>query len=188
MANKAPKDYLVKPYKRALVPEENGEFFAEIEEFPGCFASGKTEVETLQNLESVAEEWIAAELEKGREIPKPFASQEYRGKVALRIPKGLHGSAVEMAHREGTSLNQFLLWAIAEKVGRATTASLIEDRVMSSAVGIQNTIQIFLAFLESGKSASEQVVSDSDLRNIRLHGEASTPAVHSTMRISDGRS
>jgi len=38
----ASKEILRKPYARVLVPDENGGFFAEILEFPGCFAEGET--------------------------------------------------------------------------------------------------------------------------------------------------
>ena len=41
----------------------------------------------------------------------------YSGRVLLRLPTSLHEQCVKMAREEGTSLNQFLLYAVAEKVG-----------------------------------------------------------------------
>jgi hypothetical protein len=46
-------DILKKPYARVVTPDEDGSYFAEIVEFPGCFAAGKTAPEALENLESV---------------------------------------------------------------------------------------------------------------------------------------
>ena len=40
------KDYLKEPYSRVLVPESDGTYSADILEFPGCFAEGKTPNET----------------------------------------------------------------------------------------------------------------------------------------------
>lgn len=35
----------------------------------------------------------------------------------LSLPADLHRAAAEMAERQGVSLNQFILWSVAEKVG-----------------------------------------------------------------------
>jgi len=43
--------------------------------------------------------------------------KKYSGRILLRLPSSLHEKCVKIAKKEGTSLNQFLLYAIAEKVG-----------------------------------------------------------------------
>ncbi len=43
--------------------------------------------------------------------------KKYSGKVLLRLPSSLHKKCVHVAKMEGVSLNQFLLYAVAEKVG-----------------------------------------------------------------------
>lgn len=112
------RDYLKKPYARILTPdEEYGGYTAEILEFPGCVTEGDTADEALENLEAAAEGWIEAALGANQRIPEPSDSQGYGGRVALRLPRSLHRRAVQMAEREGTSLNQFLVFAVAEKVG-----------------------------------------------------------------------
>ncbi|MGD1028005.1 type II toxin-antitoxin system HicB family antitoxin [Candidatus Binatus soli] len=111
------KAYLQLPYARILIPAEEGGFTAEILEFPGCFAEGETPDEAFRNLESVAEEWIEATLEQGQEIPPPSASHPYAGRIALRLSRDLHRLAVRKAERDGISLNQSLVTAIATWVG-----------------------------------------------------------------------
>jgi predicted RNase H-like HicB family nuclease len=110
-------EYLNKPYSRTLIPIGDGTYFAEILEFPGCFAEGKNPNEAYKNLEKVAESWIEAALDQGQEIPEPFAIRDFSGRIALRIPKSIHKQSAKFAEMDGTSLNQFFLTAVAARVG-----------------------------------------------------------------------
>jgi len=114
---KKPEDFLKEPYSRVLLPEEDGRFSAEILEFPGCFAQGENPNEAFNNLEEAAKSWIQASLDQGLDIPPPALNQSYSGKIALRIPRSLHKRAAQMAERDATSLNQFLITAIATRIG-----------------------------------------------------------------------
>jgi predicted RNase H-like HicB family nuclease len=114
---KSIQKYLKEPYARILIPDEQGGYAAEMLEFPGCFAEGETADEAMQALERAAESWIQAALDQGQEIPSPFMNQGYAGKVALRLPRSLHRQATQFAERDGTSLNQFLVSAIAARIG-----------------------------------------------------------------------
>jgi len=40
-------------------------------------------------------------------------SEQYNGKISLRIPKSLHRELVEEAAKEGVSLNQYALYRLA---------------------------------------------------------------------------
>ena len=111
------KDYLRRPYARRLTPDEGGGFVATIQEFPGCIAEGDSPESALSNLDAAAESWIEASIEQGRDIPEPIDMQGFSGKIALRIPRGLHRQAAEMALSEGTSVNQLLTSAIAGYFG-----------------------------------------------------------------------
>ena len=116
--NPIAKQILRAPYQRVLVPEaDNDGYSAEILEFPGCFAQGDSAQEALNNLEKAAEVWIEAAVAQGTEIPVPFLNRDYGGKIALRLPRSIHRQATRMAERDCTSLNQFLLSAIAARVG-----------------------------------------------------------------------
>jgi antitoxin HicB len=108
---------LKRPYARLVTPDTDGSFFAEIVEFPGCFATGKDAADAYQNLESVAVDWINTAVAQGQDIPEPMDSNEYSGKTVLRMTKGLHRRAALWAEREGTSLNQFINTCVAEAVG-----------------------------------------------------------------------
>jgi predicted RNase H-like HicB family nuclease len=110
-------EYLKKPYSRTLIPVGDGTYFAEVLEFPGCFAEGQSPDEAYKNLEKVAESWIEAALDQGQEIPAPFATHDFSGRIALRIPRSIHKQAAKFAEMDGTSLNQFFLTAVAARVG-----------------------------------------------------------------------
>jgi predicted RNase H-like HicB family nuclease len=61
------KAILAKPYVRLLIPEEDGWFSGSIPEFPGCFAEEKGAKKTAWRLERVAESWLVAMLDGGKE-------------------------------------------------------------------------------------------------------------------------
>lgn len=161
------RDYLKKPYARILTPdEEYGGYTAEILEFPGCVSEGDTADEALENLEEAAEGWIEAALNAGQRIAEPSDSQEYRGRIALRLPRSLHRRAVHLAEREGTSLNQFLVAAVAERVGASTLYEEMAKRLERRAM------RVAVTYLQRGTAVNEAVNkwTGSGLGNIQTLG------------------
>ncbi len=73
-----PKEILKRPYSRALVPDPDGRFTAQILEFENCVAYGNTQEEALRNLEEVATDWILASIEQGQTIPEPSDNRNLR--------------------------------------------------------------------------------------------------------------
>ena len=114
---KDPQRILAHPYARRFVPDPEGGFIGTIHEFPGLIAEGDSLAETADRLESAAESWLEAQLEAGQTIKPPVDFFGYSGKIALRLPRGLHKQAAELAELEGTSLNQLLVAAIGAYVG-----------------------------------------------------------------------
>lgn len=187
------RDYLKKPYARVLTPdEEYGGYTAEILEFPGCVTEGDTADEALSNLEEAAEGWIEAALSANQRIPEPSDSQGYGGRVALRLPRSLHRHAVQLAEREGTSLNQFLVAAVAERVG---TLNLYEAMVKNldqrldqlAANVVTRRINVANTYLPSGVGVIVEgpsrgnVITDRTYLGHNLSGQLGSMAV-----IADG--
>ena len=104
-------------YTRILIPDPDGGYTAEILELPGCLAEGDTTAEAISRVDQAKDSWVAAAREAGQAIPEPFNARGFSGNVALRLPKGLHKRVARMAEREQTSMNQWLVAAVAEKVG-----------------------------------------------------------------------
>ncbi|MEP6774964.1 MAG: toxin-antitoxin system HicB family antitoxin, partial [Chloroflexota bacterium] len=115
-------------------------------EFPGCFAEGNTADEAIHNLEAAAESWIEVSLAKGQEIPEPAMNQGYGGKVALRLPRSLHRQAARMADRDGVSLNQFLVTAIAARLGAEDFYSRLCDKMEQRYWKASTNVALFLKF------------------------------------------
>ena len=109
--------YLNLPYTRELIPEASGIWFACIKELPNCMSQGNSPDEALLNLDDAMLGWIKGELEDGEPIPEPREEEDYSGKFNTRVPKSLHRKLVEVAEREGVSLNQWINTALAEAVG-----------------------------------------------------------------------
>lgn len=127
-------EVLKRPYARLVTPDVDGSFFAEIVEFPGCFATGKTAADAFQNLESVAVDWINTALAQGQNIPEPMESNEYSGRLVLRMSSGLHRRAALWSDREGVSLNQFIVTCLAEAVGERSRQPVIYPIMQVQAV------------------------------------------------------
>ena len=118
-----PAGHLGRPYSRVIIPEQDGTFRAEILEFPGCIATGDTEIEALASLKDVALSWLEVTLAKGQVIPEPIEKMEFSGKLVLRLPKSLHKKASRAAERDGISLNQFIVSSLAQQVGARSVAA-----------------------------------------------------------------
>jgi len=63
--------------------EDDQAFVAEMPELPGCMADGVTREETLQNLQVVAQQWIATAQSLGRAVPKPQPHLERRTLIGV---------------------------------------------------------------------------------------------------------
>ena len=84
-------------------------------EWPDCFAAGRTREEALAALERTMRDLAAYRAEHGLEIPDPVST--FSGRLVLRLPRALHRDAVHRAMKEGTSLNGWLMSAIARELG-----------------------------------------------------------------------
>ena len=111
------KEIMDRPYARVLVPDETGGYVTEVLELPGCISEGDTPDEAIQNLEDAMRGWLQVALEDRQRIPEPLEAGEYNGRILLRVPRSVHARCVRLAEVDGVSLNQWLLEAIAERLG-----------------------------------------------------------------------
>jgi antitoxin HicB len=110
------KEYLARPYHRVLRRTDDL-YSCEVIELPGCFSSGETAAEAVDNLGEAMEIWLSSELAAGHEIPEPIDEDHYAGRVSLRLTPTLHRRATVAAAIEGVSLNRLLSTAIAVYLG-----------------------------------------------------------------------
>jgi len=65
------EEYLNLPYTIELIPEEDGTYYAYVEELPGCATVGDTPEEAMEKIREAMWGWIESNLERGLEIPLP---------------------------------------------------------------------------------------------------------------------
>ncbi len=106
---------------RPLSEDEGGGFLASVPDLPGCMGDGKTEAAAIEDVRAAIASWVEAAEKFGDPIPEPSRLEGYSGKFVTRIPRTLHMTLVEMARREGVSLNQLVLTKLAEAAGEKRT-------------------------------------------------------------------
>jgi antitoxin HicB len=113
--------FLDLPYHIVLMRDEEGEdeapWKARVEEIPGCQAHAETSEEAARAIEKALEDWIAAALEKGVDVPEPKRQSSHSGRLLLRLPQTLHAELAHKAESEETSLNGFITSVLAGAVG-----------------------------------------------------------------------
>jgi antitoxin HicB len=110
--------YLSLRYPVEARESEGGGYFATHPDLDGCMAEGSTLEEAVANLADSRELWIEARLEGGYPVPEPL-SEEYSGRVSLRMTPELHGQLVRIAERRAVSLNLLLNSVLAVYAGGA---------------------------------------------------------------------
>lgn len=97
--------------------EQGGYFVAGYLELPDLTMTGATPEEAIKELLIEAPEWFELNIKSGYKIPLPVKPSKYSGRINFRMPKQLHAKVAAIAKREGVSLNQFLLSAVAQAAG-----------------------------------------------------------------------
>lgn len=98
--------------------DEDDAFVATAPDLPGCSAIGNTRQDALSELNHAIEAWIQAAERAGNPIPSPSHPAEevnYSGKLLLRMPKDLHKKLAISAAKEGTSLNNLIVYLLTWK-------------------------------------------------------------------------
>lgn len=117
------EDYLQRPYHIEIVwsESEDGDsgWVAEVKEFDGCMAQGRSREELFENIERAMTAWIDDALEAGDAVPDPYEEPSHSGKVLVRMPPWLHRQLASTAAREGVSLNQLVVSLLANRIGPA---------------------------------------------------------------------
>ena len=109
--------FMKRPYKIELIVDtEEGGYTAALPELPGCLTCGKTMNEALANLKDAKKAWLSAALEDGYPIPEPASTETFSGQFKLRLPKSLHRDLTERAKEEGTSLNQYCVYLLSQRI------------------------------------------------------------------------
>ena len=101
--------YLQLSYRSSVYQDTEGDFVVEVDDLPGCVTHGRTPDEAFHNLEEAKRAWMESRLAAGLEVPEPRRTEQYSGKILLRMPRSLHRRLAEQSVWEGVSLNQYVV-------------------------------------------------------------------------------
>jgi len=106
-------------YSVAYDPEDQV-YVASVAEFSLEAAHGETPAEALEQALFVIEESLQLLSERGESIPEPFSTQNYSGRVLLRMASSLHRALTREAKAEGVSLNQLINLKLSSSLAQLT--------------------------------------------------------------------
>ena len=121
MNDKTIEYYLGLPYTIEFQQDksdpQNPVWFAKVKELPGCMTEADTLEEAAGMIQDAMIVCIQGSLDAGLAIPEPQNESSYSGKFSVRLPKSLHRDLVQVAEREGVSLNQYINVALSRAIG-----------------------------------------------------------------------
>lgn len=103
------EEYMKLNYKIEITQSDEGGYFAEIPDLPGCMTTAENFNEINGMIEDAKENWLEERLQKGLPIPSPSKEEEFSGKTMVRMPRSLHRKLSEQAKNENVSLNQYIV-------------------------------------------------------------------------------
>jgi predicted HicB family RNase H-like nuclease len=104
-------------------------FAGTVSELPDVEVYEDTYEDAYQEILNVISNLKLMSNEKQRFFPAPqIPTEEYSGRVTLRLTKSLHKRSAQIAGQEGVSLNQLLITLIAEGIGAKCASSPNEQR------------------------------------------------------------
>ena len=123
---------------RKLRPDEGGGYLATIPQLGRMtfIADGETAQEALDSLDDLRKSLIPELINEGVVLPEPVldeqSSEEYSGKVLVRMPLDVHARVAAEAKKNGCSLNARINQYIAEGLGRTANTETISEAVRAA--------------------------------------------------------
>jgi len=100
------------PFEIFYSDEDEG-YIAIVPDLPGCSAFGDSEEEAVREVRVAVESYLEALNAENRPVPVPSGIPSASGKITLRMPKSLHARLALESKTEGVSLNQYMLYKLA---------------------------------------------------------------------------
>jgi predicted RNase H-like HicB family nuclease len=109
--------YMGLKYPFTLEQDEDGSFFIQFPDLPGCMTCGSTVVEAVRMGEDARKCWIESALHDGDFIAEPKTVEDYPDNFKLRLPKSMYRQLALNASAEGVSMNQYCLYLLSSSLG-----------------------------------------------------------------------
>ena len=134
------------PFSVYFTQVEDHKFWvAECKILKGCVGQGETAEDAIAELNANIDTWLETAKECGIPIPEiPIENEiEYSGKFTVRVSPHIHRKTVELAKKQGISLNQYVNDAIVSQNATLTTINhinpMIQDTIQKMAILMKTT-------------------------------------------------
>lgn len=163
---KSLEHYLSLNYHKTVTRDEEGDYIVEVEELPGCVADGSTPDEAFVNLDDAMKSWLTSRMDAGLEVPEP-RTDEYSGRILVRMAKSLHRRLAAQSVHEGTSLNQLIVTLLAEGSTRCELSAyrMIEANYVAADPAFGSVPFEFAGALQGNYSSGWTMVSGHNIRS-----------------------
>ena len=108
--------YMKLKYPFLIEQDEDGSYFIEFPDLPGCMTCGASIEEAINTGEDAKKSWIASALNDNDIIPEPKTIDDYPDNFKLRLPKSLYRQLSTNAKAEGISMNQYCLYLLSSGI------------------------------------------------------------------------
>ena len=104
--------YMKLQYPFILEQDEEGSYFIEYPDLPGCMTCGENIEKIIQMGTDAKKCWLESALKDGDFIPEPKTAEDCPDNFKLRLPKSLYRQLANNANSEGVSMNQYCLYLL----------------------------------------------------------------------------
>ena len=104
--------YMELKYPFTLEQDDDGSYFIQYPDLPGCMTCGASIEEVLEMGNDAKKCWIESALKDNAFIPEPKVVDDYPDNFKLRLPKTLYKQLANNASAEGISMNQYCLYLL----------------------------------------------------------------------------
>jgi len=111
--------YMDLKYPFILEQDDDGSYFIEFTDLPGCMSCGNNIAEVIKMGEDAKKCWIESALKDGDFIPEPKSAADYPDNFKLRLPKTLYKQLADNAITEGVSMNQYCLYLLSSGINKS---------------------------------------------------------------------
>jgi len=104
--------YMNLKYPFTLEQDEDGSYFIQFPDLPGCMTCGSSVEEAIHLGNDAKKCWIESAFNDNSYIPEPKSVEKYPDNFKLRLPKSLYRQLARNASAEGISMNQYCIYLL----------------------------------------------------------------------------
>ena len=110
--------YINLPYPFVLEQDDDGSYFIEYPDLPGCMSCGANIEQAMKMGADAKKCWIESALKDHEFIPEPKTAKDYPDNFKLRLPKTLYKQLSDNASANGVSMNQYCLYLLSNGINQ----------------------------------------------------------------------